>query len=92
VLDPADAPAAKANPGSRRRQQGLTLGADLQPALLHAPRRPRQHHGRRRELLQQRSTCPGCSEACRRVFAGDDFLTVAYARHGARDGTAPAQA
>jgi hypothetical protein len=24
-------------------------------------------------------------KACRRVFAGDDFLTVAYARHGARD-------
>jgi hypothetical protein len=30
--------------------------------------------------------------ACRRVFAGDDFLTVAYARHGARDDMASAEA
>jgi hypothetical protein len=83
VLDPADASAAKADPGPRRRQQALALGADLQPILLHAPCRPRQHHDRRRER-QQRSTYLGCGEARRRVSAGGDFLTVASANDMAR--------
>jgi hypothetical protein len=93
VLDPADASAAKANPGPRRRQQALALGADLQPILLHAPCRPRQHHDRRRELLQQRSTYLGYGQSMspgirRRRFSDRGLCR----RHGARDDMASAQA
>jgi hypothetical protein len=34
--------------------------------------------------LMQRSTCLGYSKACRRVLAGDDFLSAAYAGDVAR--------
>jgi len=83
---PWAAPTA-AGPGA-----GSGSSADPAACTVSATPAPRQHHDCRHEL-QQCSTYLGYGETCRRVFAGDDFSDRGLCRrHGARDGTASAEA